>query len=301
MTDRNLVILAGGIASRMKDSIENLGAEEGTPAGVDDLLVQEAGEKPKGMIGVGRGRRPLLDYLLLNARRAGVEDVVIVVRERDSAIRPYYETPRVKEALGDMRISYAVQTIPIGRQKPLGTADALLQALFSREDWRDRTFLVCNSDNLYSARAIRLLLESHHRNALIDYDRRALEFDQARIERFAVTEKDREGYLSDIHEKPSPALVQRVSGGGGFVGVSMNIFKLEYNLIFSFLEHLPLHPIRQEKELPVAVRMMVQRYPKSVATLPLAEHVPDLTSIDDIRAVRDHLQKEFGDTQWWDQ
>ncbi len=293
--DRNLVILAGGIASRMKGSIQKRAAGTVRAATVEQRLVREAAEKPKGMIGVGTGRRPFLDYLLLSARRAGMQDVVIVVGERDTTIRPYYGSAATKESFGDLKISYAVQAIPIDRQKPLGTADALLQALHMREDWKDRTFVVCNSDNLYSKQAISLLLESPYRNALIDYDRDALKFEQARIERFAVTEKDDEGFLSDIHEKPSPELVQRVSGRSGFVGVSMNIFKLEYNRVFPFLENLPLHPVRREKELPLAVKMMVQRFPKTVATIPLAEHVPDLTSIADVEAVREYLEDEFGD------
>jgi NDP-sugar pyrophosphorylase family protein len=292
--DRNLVILAGGIASRMKASIQRRGSDRGRVSQVDNRLVQEAGEKPKGMIGVGRGRRPFLDYLLFSARRAGIVDVVIVVGEGDTAIRPHYESSATRQTFRDLKIAYAVQTIPAGRHKPLGTADALLQALYFREDWRDRTFLVCNSDNLYSSTAIRLLLESPYRNALIDYDRNSLKFDRARIERFAVTEKDNEGFLSDIHEKPSTQLVHHVSGGG-IVGVSMNIFKLEYNRILPFLEDLPLHPVRHEKELPLAVKMMVRSFPKAVATIPLSEHVPDLTSISDIEAVRDYLEKEEGD------
>ena len=69
-----------------------------------------------------------------------------------------------------LSISYALQPIPAGRAKPLGTADALLCALRSREDWRGRSFTVCNSDNLYSVDALRRLLDDGHRNALIDYD-----------------------------------------------------------------------------------------------------------------------------------
>jgi hypothetical protein len=51
--------------------------------------------------------------------------------------------------------------------------------------------------------------------------------------------------------------------------------------------------VREEKELPVAVRMMVAQHPQAVYAIPLAEHVIDLTSPADIPAVRDYLLKEF--------
>jgi len=54
-----------------------------------------------------------------------------------------------------------------------------------------------------------------------------------------------------------------------------------------------LHPIRQEKELPAAVKMMIADHPRSVFTVPLSEHVIDLTSQSDIPAVQEYLEKEF--------
>ena len=292
--DGNLVILAGGISSRMRASVEKASTSGPSASRLESRLVDEAGEKPKGMIGVGIGQRPLLDYLLLNARNAGIDDVVVVLGERDTATRPHYDDDATKRFLKGLHISHAIQRIPAGRKKPLGTADALLQALIARKDWANRAFIVCNSDNLYSTKAFQFLLDCPHRNAMIDYDRNALEFDQARIERFAVIMKDKQGWLSDIHEKPTSEIVNKVQEKNGVVGVSMNVFKLEYDRILPFLMTVPLHPVRQEKELPVAVKMMVREYPRSVVTIPLAEHVPDLTSIADIASVREYLEKEFG-------
>jgi NDP-sugar pyrophosphorylase family protein len=293
--DGNLVILAGGISSRMRASVEEASTSGRSVSRLESRLVAEAGEKPKGMIGVGKGQRPLLDYLLLNARNAGIVDVVFVLGEGDTATRPYYDDDATKRYLEGLEISYVIQRIPAGRRRPFGTADALLQALNARKDWKNRTCIVCNSDNLYSTKAFQLLLDCPHRNAMITYDRKALEFDQARIERFAVIVKDKQGCLSDIHEKPTSEIVKQVQEKNGVVGVSMNVFKLEYDRILPFLMAVPLHPVRQEKELPVAVKMMVREHPKSVVTIPLSEHVPDLTSIADIAAVQAYLEKEFGE------
>ena len=281
-----LVILAGGIGSRMRKPPEK--------ATADDLrLSKEADEKPKPMIEMGADGRPFLDYLLHNAREAGYRDVVIVVGEQDDCIRPYYGLKDRNNDFHGLSISYAFQAIPEGREKPLGTADALLRALTTREDWAGRKFTVCNSDNLYSTHALRLLLETPYDNALIAYNRSALEFEEERIERFAVIHKDVAGYLKGIIEKPSREEIYQARDSSGKIEVSMNIFSFSYSRILPVLNEVPLHPVRNEKELPIAVNMLVTEYQKEVRTYPLSEHVPDLTSKDDIIRVRGELDRLF--------
>ena len=288
MNDK-LVILAGGISSRMKKP----GVAE-----LDPRLSQDADAKSKGMIGVGTGGRPFLDYVLYNAQRAGFQDVVIVVGERDLSIQEYYGSRDRNNVFHGMTISYAVQPIPAGRTKPLGTADAMMYAVRSRPDWRGARFTVCNSDNLYSVHALELLRLSTADCALIDYDRRALLFEPARFEAFAVLVTDQEHRLLEVVEKPDPATIGRMQRQDGRIGVSMNIFSFDYNRIAPILEQVPAHPVRQEKEIPTAVMMMIAEKSGSVLTYPLAEHVPDLTNRDDIIRVREYLAKEFADFPW---
>jgi len=276
--DRNLIVLAGGIASRMRAS-----AVDGRHRHGEELL-REANEKPKGMLAVGRDRRPFLDYLLLNAREGGVESVMIVVGASDTTIMQRYgnlENPPVP----GLSIGFVRQPIPPGRTKPLGTADALMRALDARPDWKGATVVVCNSDNLYSPGAFRLLLESPCRNVLIGYDRAALRFDAPRIARFALIRRDAEGFVTDIVEKPDAAHVQELERDPVAPGVSMNIFRLEVDRIYPFLSAVPPDPVRHEKELPTAVALMARSHPGSVCALPLAEHVPDLTQLEDVAQV----------------
>ncbi len=217
-----LVILAGGISSRMKRST----SKEILP---DEALARDADEKAKAMIGVGGNHRPFLDYLLYNAKQAGYGDILIVIGERDESIRTYYgKMDRDNEFFG-LRISYAIQKIPPGRQKPLGTADALYHGLSSIPEWKATCFTVCNSDNLYSVKALRLMLENKYDNAMVDYDHRSLvlpQFGSSRIEKFAVTFKDMEGFITKIVEKPLKKDIEVARGQDGFIGVSMNIFGL---------------------------------------------------------------------------
>lgn len=285
------MILAGGISSRMKQSVIS-------STTIDPALKREAQSKTKAMISVDAGNRPFLDYLLYNAREAGYKDVLIIVSEKDNSIRDYYGEKEYGNDFNGLNVSYAVQRVPAGRSKPLGTADAVLQGLNVRVDWRGKKFTVCNSDNLYSQKALRILLESRHKNALIDYDRAALGFDPSRILQFSITEKDENGFLTAIIEKPTNDDVRRAQDRKGPIGVSMNIFRLEYDDILPFVTDLPIHPERNEKELPIAVSLLAHRYPGSVYAYPLSELVPDMTSIEDVNTVRKYLVREFTHFSW---
>ena len=247
----------------------------------------------KSMISVGDNNRPFLDYLLYNARKTEYSDVVIVISERDDSLKKYYGEKDKFNSYKGLQISYAVQKIPEGRNKPLGTADALKCALESREDWKGKKFTSCNSDNLYSQKALRLILESKSLNAMIDYDRNGLKFENDRTNEFAVTRKDNDGYLTDIIEKPSNEEIDTLQKKDGYVGVSMNIFRLSYDMIFPFLQIVPLHPVRNEKELTTAIKIMIDENSKSLLTIPLNEHVPDLTSKNDIENVKEYLRQHY--------
>jgi glucose-1-phosphate adenylyltransferase len=289
LSNGKLVILAGGISSRMKmPAINN--------TLVDQKFISDADEKSKSMIGVGKDNRPFLDYLLYNAKNSGYLDIVIVIGESDNSIREYYGSSEKNNKFNGLNISYAIQPIPSGRNKPLGTADALLWGLKSKPEWKGTKFTVCNSDNLYSQKALSLMLNSPYCGALIDYDRPALEFESSRIEKFSVTVKDEKGFLKDIIEKPSADIIESIKSKSGYVGVSMNIFSLSYNKIFPILEKTPIHPQRDEKELPEAVKILANEIQESVYAYPLAEHVPDLTSKEDILQVKKYLEEFYSES-----
>jgi glucose-1-phosphate adenylyltransferase len=283
MTDK-IVILAGGISSRMKNKEVQIGD-------IDFTILKDADEKQKAMIGLGENHRPFLDYLLFNITKAGLKEVVIVIGEKDESVKSYYDTNNKKNSFADLNIKYAVQPIPEGRSRPLGTADALYHGLLEVPEWKNGSFLVCNSDNLYSVEAMQTLRKSGYPNALIDYDRDGLIFETERIRGFAITQKNSKGFLTDIIEKPSDAEIQLAREKDGFIGISMNIFKFTYELIFPCLEETPFHPERNEKELPASVKIMVDRNPDSMFAYRFREHVPDLTTKKDIIPVQEYLKK----------
>ena len=292
MDENYLVILAGGISSRMKKPI----SENVT---IDKKLLNEANHKSKSMIGIGAESRPFLDYLLYNAKKCGYKEIVIVISEKDMSIREHYGLKDSGNNYFGLNISYAVQEIPPKGNKPLGTADALYQALLTRKDWEGKRFTVCNSDNLYSEQALKIMLDTDHLNAMIDYDRNSLEFDLERIEKFAVTKKNKNGFLVDIIEKPAKVIIDSIAKESGYIGVSMNLFRFSYDMIFPFLEIVPFHPLRNEKELTTAIKMMIDEYPDSLYTYYFSEHVPDLTNKKDILQVKKYLEEGFDDKNFF--
>jgi len=270
----NLMIMAAGVSSRMKRSADIDGASD---------AAKEALSKPKMMLNVGG--RPFLDYLLFNARSAGYNDILFIVSDRDSSVRNYYMENAGDDQFTGLVFSFAEQAIPEGHAKPLGTADAVLSGLEARPDWAGQKFTVCNSDNLYSVGALSALKRDDHLSALIDYDRDTLGVEPERVKAFAVIWKNGGGFLTDIVEKPGFEQVEKARDGNGRVGVSMNVFGLDYDTILPLLKETPLHPEREEKELTETVRMLVKQVPNGMYAIPLSEPVPDLTTIGDIGKV----------------
>ncbi len=93
---------------------------------------------------------------------------------------------------------------------------------------------------------------------------------------------DSSGFLKEIIEKPDPSEVEQYRDQSGELRVSMNIFSFNGGLLYPYLVKCPLHPQRDEKELPEALRLLNQAAPQQVVCLPVKEHLPDLTSAEDI-------------------
>jgi hypothetical protein len=130
---------------------------------------------------------------------------------------------------------------------------------------------------------------------MIAYRRDALAFPAARIEQFAVIVHNEKNRLIDIVEKPGPLDIERARDKAGRVSVSMNIWRFPCDRILPCLEETPLHPARLEKELPAAVLVLLRRWPESLLTIPLEEHVPDLTDRRDILEVQQYLARAYSD------
>ncbi|MER0437965.1 sugar phosphate nucleotidyltransferase [Emticicia sp. W12TSBA100-4] len=279
-----LLILAGGMSSRMKKNLEG-------NSNLDSKLIEQANTLPKSMIGLGKDGRPFLDYVLYNASVAGVKEVVLLLNPKDTVSQPHYEKLMQEGTSWGLQIGFARQHIPEGREKPLGTTDAIEQALNQFPAWKSSRFIVCNGDNLYPVKAFELLLDETYPNAMLDWDTDG--YDEPRVRNCAIIKKDSEGYLIDLLEKPNDEEWAEITQTMPRIGISWNIFAFTSADLIPFLEKTLLHPVRNEKEIPVTVRMWANENPKGIYTIQIADVLPDLTSKHDIAEVQALLNYEI--------
>ena len=276
---KHLVILAGGASTRMKAASKAQLTKE-------QLTAANAGQK--GLIVLEGDQRPMLDYLIKNAAQAGFSNVVLITGENQAPFAAVYGNQDWNRKYLGVQVDLAIQRIAPHREKPWGTADALQQAMEQIDDLQTKTFAVCNCDNLYSVKALSSLHKSAANNALIAYDRNGLDFDQERISKFAAMLFSKDFELKEIVEKPPIDSLEKYRDATGKLRVSMNLFKFNGPDIYPALLACEEHPMRKEKELPTALLLMIQKG-AVVKGIPLAEHVPDLTSKEDIAVFKKYI------------
>ncbi len=272
--------MAGGASSRMKRTLKEASLSESARA--------IAKKTHKSLIPLGQSGKPLLFYLIRNAAKAGYKDIYIITSPENKAFKEMIGKKDSDNKYGGVQVHFAVQQLQKGREKPLGTADALQQAMEQYPILKKDYFTVCNGDNLYSEKAFQMLTKERVApNALISYSRSGLQFEDEKIAKFAVMEISPTGYLVTIVEKPDANVVEKYRDASGEIRVSMNIFSFYGPSIYPQLKNCPIHPERDEKELPEAVRFLVAEEGKSVFCFPLTAHLPDLTTAQDIALFED--------------
>lgn len=108
---------------------------------------------------VGPGGAALMDYTIYDALRAGIENVVLVIRrETEDAIRAHLERGAARRAAlrfvhQELEALPPGFTAPAGRMKPWGTAHAVLCAAARIEG----SFVVANADDFYGREGLAAL------------------------------------------------------------------------------------------------------------------------------------------------
>ena len=269
---KTIVVLAAGMSSRMKKSVDS---------NIDDSKANEANNKSKSLITFGN--KPFIYFLLKNILDAGFETVIMVVGKDFQDFKNQIDELKLPSKI---EVKYAIQKIPIDRVKPFGTADAVSQTMEQLPELQKTSFCVCNSDNLYSTSSFKLIRENSFENAVLAYDRDSLDFPKERVSSFSILMMDTEFNLVNFIEKPTPEQVSENLDENGKIRVSMNIFKFNGNQSFDFIKNCPINPLRNEKELPSALVNMISEDGLYMKGIPIAEHVPDLTSKADINTIQ---------------
>ena len=267
-----MIIMAAGISSRMKDS--------NVPKEISKNLINQSNYRVKGFIQAGEGNEPIIFYIIKNCISAGVKNFYIILSDNSDEFQDYLKKLEIKLSI---QIKFGFQDF-YGKLKPMGTADAIFQIMNQYKELRNKRFLVCNSDNLYSSRAIKLLLAENNYNSMIAYDFDCLKFSTERLESLSIL-KIKGKFLDRIIEKPDMKIIKNYSKKF----VSMNIFSLKGKLVYQYLKDCPITIERGEKEIASALQNMILDNKKSMIVFHLCEHVPDLTFKEDIDKISKFL------------
>lgn len=275
MNNIPLIIMAAGVSSRMKESRYNLK--------LTNSQIEQSKIRTKSFIELGHDKETLIFYLFKNALEADVKNFYIIIAKDSKEFQNYLLG--ISKRL-NVNVNIVIQDY-YGREKPLGTADAILQAMNQYVELKESRFLVCNSDNLYSSEVFRILIQDSKNNSMIGYDSKCLNFSNERISTFAILKTDKD-YLSEIKEKPNISLFENEEDK---ILISMNIFSFIGNKVYNYFHKCPIHKQRGEKEIATVIQKMISDNKKSIKVYSRCEHVPDLTFKDDIHLIQKYLKE----------
>lgn len=259
MKDPILVVLAAGMGSRYG------GMKQIDPVGPNDQLI--------------------IDYSIYDARRAGFNKVVFIIKhEIEDAF---------KEAIGDrlskiMDVDYAYQElddlppgyhVPEGRIKPWGTSHAVLAA----RDIIEGPFAVINADDYYGPEAYRVMYDYlvEHKNqpgeyCMVGYLLKNTVTENGSVAR-GVCVAGEDGFLEDINERTriekfEDGIKYTEDNGKTWVGlqddspVSMNFWGFNVWILkemqMQFAGHLDrfyeTNPLKGEFFIPLSISALIK-------------------------------------------
>lgn len=227
---------------------------------------------------VDREGHVIMDFSMFDAKRAGFEKVVCIIKksmEEDfdavigSRIKPYLDIKYAFQDINDIPEGYSV---PEGRIKPWGTAHAVLSA---REQIGDAPMAVINADDFYGREAFlsifQYLSEEHHPGeyAMVGYLLKNTVTDYGHVAR-GVCSVSKDGILNEINErlriekKGAGKIAYTEDEGASYTEldpdtiVSMNFWGFDHTYLEEaekrfplFLDkNLPINPLKCEYLLP---------------------------------------------------
>lgn len=264
----------------------------------------------KQMDPVGGHGQVILDYSIYDARRAGFETVVFVIKDEieadfkervGSRVEPHMDVHYAFQRMDDLPEGYGV---PAGRTKPWGTAQAALAA----QPFLGGPFAIINADDYYGPEAFRVIYDyllAHpegNEYAMVAYRLENTVTDFGHVAR-GVCQVGPEGLLTGIVERtrivkgPPPRFTE--DGGetwtelSGDTMVSMNFWGFNPSLLDQarhrfpdFLDRaLADNPMKEEYLLPTLVGQLIQDGAATVRALSSGDKWYGVTYREDKPAV----------------
>ena len=160
---------------------------------------------------VGPSGEAIIDYSLYDARRAGFETVVFIIKHEIE--EPFKTAVGARAVKAGFEVRYAYQqldclpegfAVPEGRVKPWGTAHAILAAA----DQIDAPFAVVNADDYYGPEAFKAMFDrlsqvqdgDKYEYAMVGFLLKNTVSENGHVSR-GVCESDDAGYLTRVTER----------------------------------------------------------------------------------------------------
>ncbi len=275
---------------------------------------------------VGPNGQVIMDYSLYDARRAGFETVIFVIKhEIEDAF---------KAAIGDrvakaMHVKYAFQqleelpagfAVPEGRVKPWGTCHAVLAA----KPLIDGPFAVINADDYYGPEAFQVMydyLSTHadddfYRYCMVSYLLKNTLSENGSVAR-GVCIKNEDGTLQSVTERtriePCDGGAHYTEDGGeswtdlpGDTPVSMNLWgfgksfldEAEQRFAGWLTENLPVNPLKCEYFLPLVVTELIEENKAKIQVLRSTDKWFGVTYREDKPLVVDAIARKTAEGQY---
>lgn len=263
--------------------------------------------------------RIIMDFSIFDAKRAGFDKVIFIIKKEQEEL--------FREAVGDrvseyMEVAYAYQEIdnipagfkvPEGRVKPWGTA----HAVYSCKDMIDGPFAVINADDYYGREAFKLIfdyLESHEdddkfRYTMVGYKLCNTVTENGYVSR-GVCDMNEAGELISIHERTrieqhEDGIAYTEDDGVNWIGladdttVSMNMWGFSRSILDEIEKGFPAflekgikeNPMKCEYYLPGVVSDLLEENRATVAVLKSSDKWYGVTYKEDKPVVMEAIRK----------
>lgn len=261
----------------------------------------------------------IIDYSIFDAKRAGFEKVIFIIKKENEQI--FRET--IGARVGDnMEVAYVFQdinnlpegySVPEGRVKPWGTAHAVLSCI----DEIDGPFAVINADDYYGRNAFEVIYQflstkeddEKYRYTMVGYLLKNTVTDNGHVSRGVCTVNE-QGELVSVIERTK---IMKMDGGIAYTEddgatweqvdpdslVSMNMWGFSKSFVQeikngfpAFLdEGLKVNPMKCEYYLPAVVTRLLEADRATVAVLPSKDKWYGITYKEDKPVIMEAIQK----------